>query len=664
MVKQATKGQKEIYQDNQSTIMCFGLASLVSVVGSNLCIADWFLVYLLGFISMLIAIYSSYGYLLLLVLPGFASYKMANYCEYRYHGGRVPLNNNINHSEDNLLTICHELSAQDLRHSEKSVGFAKLVIQKLFRDSNVDLCSIMQPTNNSSDHPFNLVHNLIHSKSSFFETILDADDSLSNELWTAIAEQADRTHQPVVQSTDSVMMQCVSYYVTRLLPIDATPIQLMRPCGGQSQRMRTPLDLFMPNSPILNRIKFDSPDFFSSSLHPRHLTIFCNFVSALCSTDQFPSANRLMILRYLLKQFHVFCLHEGSDPDLASIKSVGPLFAVHGVILTLCLVLWNVKKGQRLCGCLLYEFMKTQELIENIEPILRDSDSSMGTVYMVDEATRSESFRDMCLTMGTLSRLVMDPPCPNVLSPVPSPVFSKTLKVTPPSLRIRMGKEEDIEKERKSYESDAVWFARKAFLMRHWDNVPRSAPKYFGITDKLKQIKITILQVEVGGATEIQISNLVVFRHKFVQPEINYKECAVNAVVETFLHGGEPSVMDKLIIFDGATPDICYRNSLLRSLNKAQKLIGKDKTYKALCEILARVNLSVSQYATHLQGWSQKMDIRAGDLLLSSRVLTKGECVKAKFDAAVDEMSAQICNIIRDGPINIIVDERGLELRY
>lgn len=32
-----------------------------------------------------------------------------------------------------------------------------------------------------------------------------------------------------------------------------------------------------------------------------------------------------------------------------------------------------------------------------------------------------------------------------------------------------MGKEEDIDNERKAYESDTVWNARRAFLEAHWD---------------------------------------------------------------------------------------------------------------------------------------------------------------------------------------------------
>ncbi|VDM63768.1 unnamed protein product [Angiostrongylus costaricensis] len=83
--------------------------------------------------------------------------------------------------------------------------------------------------------------------------------------------------------------------------------------------------------------------------------------------------------------------------------------------------------------------------------------------------------------------------------------------------------------------------------------------------------------------------------YRFKQPNIDWTECAVNAIVETFLHG--ENIMVK--------------------------------------------------------GWSQKVDIRIGDLLASTRVLSKGECVRAKLDNAIDEMCAKISEIIVHGSSNI-----------
>uniref|UniRef100_A0A7I4XZJ4 TLDc domain-containing protein n=1 Tax=Haemonchus contortus TaxID=6289 RepID=A0A7I4XZJ4_HAECO len=246
--------------------------------------------------------------------------------------------NQSKYMEDGVIGVCRMLmnKEKEMSPSRHSSTYARLVIEKLFQNRSIDLCGIM-PANGgiqAAQHPFHLVHEIIHSRSLFFETILEADDGLSNELWLAICQQADLSFQPTIQSADSVLMQTVSFYVTRLLPTEPTPpsvgrVPLVTEIG---HRKHTPLDLFLPTSPVLNSIKLESQEFFSSSLHPRHLTIFCNFVSILCTTSDFPSANRLMMLRYLLKQFHVFCLYDVADQDMLAVKSslhCRPPFSAH-----------------------------------------------------------------------------------------------------------------------------------------------------------------------------------------------------------------------------------------------------------------------------------------------------------------------------------------------
>ncbi|WKX91363.1 hypothetical protein Q1695_009872 [Nippostrongylus brasiliensis] len=230
-------------------------------------------------------------------------------------------------ADDCVVTVCRTLlnKEKEMSPSRRSSAYARLVIEKLFQNKAIDLCAIMPPVGDAqlAQYPYHLVHEVINSRSSFFESILEADDGLSNELWLSICQQADMSLQPVPQSADSVLMQTVSFYVTRLLPTEPTaPCVSRTPLVGEmGHRKHTPLDLFLPTSPLLNSIKLESQEFFSSSLHPRHLTIFCNFVSILCSTSDFPSANRLMMLRYLLKQFHVFCLYDVADQDMLAVKS-------------------------------------------------------------------------------------------------------------------------------------------------------------------------------------------------------------------------------------------------------------------------------------------------------------------------------------------------------
>ncbi|KAJ1358676.1 hypothetical protein KIN20_017161 [Parelaphostrongylus tenuis] len=334
--------------------------------------------------------------------------------------------------------------------------------------------------------------------------------------------------------------------------------------------------------------------------------------------------------------------------------------------------------------------------------------------------------------------------------------------------------EEEVDRERKVFESDRVWFIRRTFLRKYWNEVPRDQllclsqlfininmigcvysdsvmekvrkmgsgimekanslylenqtktstngsvapasvpstttapttaadrPKIVPnfpkssvrlnsedshIEEKMKQIRIYLLQADYrasamemlnhatgrarspwtkhfsDGVLRISIANILVFQHKFTQPNVDSTETAVNAIVETFLHGENVMVKNKMLHFSGSGPQDLYCNFLKRCLKKAEKLAIGANTFKSLLMALEKVNLELSQHSTHLQGWSQKVDIRIGDLLASSRVLSKGECVRAKLDKAIDDMCAKISEIISRGSPNIVQTERGLELR-
>ncbi|XGW20702.1 hypothetical protein V3C99_004023, partial [Haemonchus contortus] len=331
--------------------------------------------------------------------------------------------------------------------------------------------------------------------------------------------------------------------------------------------------------------------------------------------------------------------------------------------------------------------------------------------------------------------------------------------------------EEEVDEERKPYESDRLWLIRRTFLRKYWTEMPRDQllcmsqlfinVNMMGCTysdavmekvrrlgagvmetansltlerkptappskrtpatrdpvqptttagppkapppqqrntvrlnsedsyteEKMKQIRLFLLQADYrasamemlnhatgrarspwtqntsDGVMRISIANVLVLEQKFTQPGVNSIEGAVNAIVETFLHGGDVSIKSRKLHFNGSGPQDLYCNFLKRCLKKAEKLASGAKTFKALLMALEKVNLDLSQHSTHLQGWSQKVDIRIGDLLASSRVLSKGECVRAKLDKAVDEMCARISDTIATGTVNIVRTDRGLELR-
>ncbi|KAK6015885.1 hypothetical protein OSTOST_18640, partial [Ostertagia ostertagi] len=157
--------------------------------------------------------------------------------------------------EEGVVAVCRMLlnKEKEMSPSRRSSAYARLVIEKLFQNKSIDLCGIMPPNGGPqvAQHPYHVVHEVIHSRSSFFETILEADDGLSNELWFAICQQADMSLQPTTQSADSVLMQTVSFYVTRLLPTEHNVPSVGRaPLVSEiGHRKHTPLDLFLPTSP-------------------------------------------------------------------------------------------------------------------------------------------------------------------------------------------------------------------------------------------------------------------------------------------------------------------------------------------------------------------------------------------------------------------------------
>ncbi|KAL6730307.1 hypothetical protein Aduo_001288 [Ancylostoma duodenale] len=220
----------------------------------------------------------------------------------------------------------------------------------------------------------------------------------------------------------------------------------------------------------------------------------------------------------------------------------------------------------------------------------------------------------------------------------------------------------------------------------HRNSVRMSSEDLY-MEDKMKQIRIFLLQADYrasamemlnhatgrarspwtqnvsDGVMRLCIANVLVMQQKFAQPEVDILECTVNAVVETFLHGGDVTIKNKMAHFNGSGPQDLYCNFLKRCLKKAEKLASGAKSYKALQLALEKVNLSLSQRCTHLQGWSQKVDLRIGDMLALSRVLSKGECVRPKLDKAIDDMCARISDVIASGNSNIVETANGLELR-
>ncbi|CAD6198890.1 unnamed protein product [Caenorhabditis auriculariae] len=431
MVKQATKGQKEIYLENKKTILQYSIAASISSAlyileclvlgtgtttshvlfgvtivlhalslgfmrrlsaskldekghvidaGADLNDPDAFGEYckdivILTVISQVVALYSNYGYLLLLALPAAAGYKIffgfilpyltapSEQPEFddkkqrkmerrREKPHLFTISNQIHTNlmnespirtlrENDVLAICREL-ANIVRFGEKSVQYARLVIQNVFKNRSIDLCGILPPQsqfNNTPEHPFNVIFEIIGDKSVFFETLLESDEILANDLWDAVIAQCDVSHMAPADSQTSVLMHAISKYVMRLLPTEQ-PVseKVMTPSHHHAQqRIRTPLQLIRSNSPLMNKFKLEERtqllnNTASAAFQPRYVTLFCSLLIKACSTEKFPTPNRLLLLRFFLKQFHIFCLYDTGDADVDGMKNallIQPPFASH-----------------------------------------------------------------------------------------------------------------------------------------------------------------------------------------------------------------------------------------------------------------------------------------------------------------------------------------------
>ncbi|GMT28114.1 hypothetical protein PFISCL1PPCAC_19411 [Pristionchus fissidentatus] len=106
-------------------------------------------------------------------------------------------------------------------------------------------------------------------------------------------------------------------------------------------------------------------------------------------------------------------------------------------------------------------------------------------------------------------------------------------------------------------------------------------------------------------------------------------------------------------------------DSISRNLTKAAKnpKLTTVQVNKSVIEsVFDDVNLPFTIDTKHLQGWEQQVELRSAELLLASKVLKKGECVKAKMDAAIDDMCEELGIKLATSPIRLECSATGLTL--
>uniref|UniRef100_A0A0K0DBC3 DUF3510 domain-containing protein n=1 Tax=Angiostrongylus cantonensis TaxID=6313 RepID=A0A0K0DBC3_ANGCA len=87
-----------------------------------------------------------------------------------------------------------------------------------------------------------------------------------------------------------------------------------------------------------------------------------------------------------------------------------------------------------------YEFPPLVAVLTKINEYLNKTSvvNALAEQYSKDTVALLTPCLRFLPVFGAIARTVMDPPCPNPSGSVTSPVFSKTLKVSPPALRIRV----------------------------------------------------------------------------------------------------------------------------------------------------------------------------------------------------------------------------------
>ncbi|GMT00257.1 hypothetical protein PENTCL1PPCAC_22431, partial [Pristionchus entomophagus] len=179
-----------------------------------------------------------------------------------------------------------------------------------------------------------------------------------------------------------------------------------------------------------------------------------------------------------------------------------------------------------------------------------------------------------------------------------------------------------------------------------------------------KRLQLQWNMADHEGETRVYIARILVLNHRFVHSK-NVKEMAVNAVVDAFLEGGTVTIDGSVALFKGRRPQFTFIDSVTRNLNKAAKnaKLTAGKVTKTIMEsVFDDVNLPFEIITKHLQGWEQQVEVRSAELLLAQKTLKKGECVKAKMDAAIDEMCEELSGRLTSSPIRLDNSHTGLKL--
>ncbi|GMT28115.1 hypothetical protein PFISCL1PPCAC_19412, partial [Pristionchus fissidentatus] len=184
---------------------------------------------------------------------------------------------------------------------------AEEVIKRTFLDPEIDLFNIPDPVNAPQGSPTHIMYQILGGSGLILDAVW-SDMRLASRFFTAVRVHADRSTGP----RDGLLSRCIVEWIDKLLPLQPS----VSSSSPMQSSLHSPLELFLPECSFLLSVPPEEND--AASVRGVHLAQ--QLIITLCDAEQFPSVNRFFLLRQTFRQLHAYCLSEGPDPQLASLR--------------------------------------------------------------------------------------------------------------------------------------------------------------------------------------------------------------------------------------------------------------------------------------------------------------------------------------------------------
>ncbi|KAF8365327.1 hypothetical protein PRIPAC_83156 [Pristionchus pacificus] len=181
------------------------------------------------------------------------------------------------------------------------------VIRRTLLDPEIDLFCLPDVVNVQQGSISHQMHQILGGNGLVLDAVW-SDMRLASRLFSAVRIHADRSTGP----RDGLMSRCIVEWIEKLLPLQ----QSISSSSTLQSSLHSPLELFLPECTFLLSVPPEEND--AASVRGVHLAQ--QLITALCDAEQFPSVNRFFLLRQTFRQLHSYCLSDGADPQLASLR--------------------------------------------------------------------------------------------------------------------------------------------------------------------------------------------------------------------------------------------------------------------------------------------------------------------------------------------------------